>query len=230
MDDKPVVNTNTYRKPIRSFVLRQTRMTQLQQRAFEELQCFIVPFGNSSIQLPKEYTKAVLEIGFGMGHATAEIARANPQVMYYGIEVHTPGVGALLARIKDYDLDNIRIIQHDALEVLDSMIPFDSLHGVHLFFPDPWPKKKHHKRRIVNLGLLEKIIPRLKTGGYFYAVTDWQEYAEEILDKVGRIRGFHNTFQGFAEPQLWRPQTAFEHKGFAKNHKIYEIYVEKIDV
>lgn len=227
MNDQPPTNSNTYRKPIRSYVLRQTRMTQLQQRAYEELQFLIVPFRNAPIHVSKEYHNVVLEIGFGMGHATAEIAKVNPQTMYYGIEVHTPGVGALLARIKELELQNIRIIQHDALEVLDAMFPEESLHGVHLFFPDPWPKKKHHKRRIVNLGLLEKIIPRLKTGGYFYAVTDWQEYAEEMLEKVGQIQGFRNSYQGFAEPQPWRPLTAFEHKGFAKNHKMYEIFVEK---
>jgi len=223
----PNQDSTNFRKPIKSYVLRQTRMTNLQKKAYQELQHLIIPFTHQRIEPIKGYSKVVLEIGFGMGHATAKIAQSNPEVLYYAIEVHTPGVGALLARIQESRLDNIRIIQHDALEVLDAMISHQLLDGVHLFFPDPWPKKKHHKRRILQLGLIERILPTLKVGGYFYAVTDWEEYGLEMLDQVHRTTGLVNPYKGFADPQPWRPKTAFEHKGFAKNHKMYEVFAQK---
>jgi tRNA (guanine-N7-)-methyltransferase len=158
-----------------------------------------------------------------MGETTAEIAQANPHVDYLGIEVHGPGVGALLRSIEARGLSNVRIIQHDAVEVVDAMIPPQSLCAVHVFFPDPWPKKRHHKRRLLKPGFVHALALRLRTDGYFHAATDWQAYADEILAAGDGEPLLANTAQGFAPRPEHRPLTKFERRGLRLGHAVRDI-------
>jgi tRNA (guanine-N7-)-methyltransferase len=169
----------------------------------------------------------IVEIGFGMGLATALIAGENPAQNYIGIEVHRPGIGRLLWEIGQRSLSNIRIIEHDAAEVFEKMIPPRSLEGIHLFFPDPWPKKRHHKRRLIKRPFTAVLAAGLKPGGYLYMVTDWEDYAAWALAELGATDGLVNVCDGFAPPQNWRPRTAFEKKGLAKNHQVKELFFYK---
>jgi tRNA (guanine-N7-)-methyltransferase len=175
---------------IRSFVRRAGRTTNAQSRAINELAPqFLIPFKQALFdwsvfgQDPDldNSPQRILEIGFGMGESTAHIAQVRPQDVFLGIEVHEPGVGALLKKIGELQLSNLRLIQHDAVEVLEQMITKDSLDGVHIFFPDPWHKKRHHKRRLIQKDFLTLLASRLKTGGYIHLATDWQHYAEQML-------------------------------------------------
>jgi tRNA (guanine-N7-)-methyltransferase len=169
----------------------------------------------------------VLEIGFGMGYATIELAEQNPGVNYLGIEVHKPGVARVLRRIEVRELRNLRIIHHDAVEVLRDMVEPEVFSGCHIFFPDPWPKKRHHKRRLVQPGFPEFLAPKLKNGAYVYLVTDWQDYARQMLEVFEDSAEFENAYEGFAPRQDWRPETPFERKGRAKEHEIHELYFVK---
>ena len=175
---------------IRSFVRRAGRTTNAQSRAINELAPqFLIPFKQALFdwsvfgQDPDldNSPQRILEIGFGMGESTAHIAQVRPQDVFLGIEVHEPGVGALLKKIGELQLSNLRLIQHDAVEVLEQMITKDSLDGVHIFFPDPWHKKRHHKRRLIQKDFLTLLASRLKTGGYIHLATDWQHYVEQML-------------------------------------------------
>ena len=181
---------NTTHRPIRSFVLRQGRVSNAQQRAHATLlPQFGIAYAPQRVDLDEIFGRRaprVLEIGFGMGETTATIAALNPDRDYLGIEVHTPGVGSLLKIIGEQGLTNVRIVQHDAVEVLHHMIAPDSFDGVHVFFPDPWPKKRHHKRRLLQPAFVELLIDRMQPGAYLHAATDWQEYAEYILAEIGR--------------------------------------------
>jgi len=179
---------------------------------------FAAVFGNGA--------PVIAEIGFGMGAATAIIAGENPANNYLGIEVHRPGIGRLLWEIERRSLSNIRIVEHDAVEVFEKMIPPCSLEGIHLFFPDPWPKKRHHKRRLVQRPFTQTLAGRLKPRGYVYMVTDWEDYAQWALAELGATNGLVNTADGFAEPRAWRPRTKFEHKGLAKDHQVRELFFE----
>jgi tRNA (guanine-N7-)-methyltransferase len=174
----------------------------------------------------------VLEFGFGMGIATAIIAEQNPGKNYLGIEVHRPGIGRLLWEIERRDLANIRIIEGDAVEILRTAVPDCCLAGIHIFFPDPWPKKRHHKRRLITFPftalLAQKLLPPRPPlpGGYVYMVTDWEDYAEWALRELSGTPGLKNAYGGFAEAQSWRPETKFERKGRDKNHGVWELYFE----
>jgi len=168
-----------------------------------------------------------VEIGFGMGLATAVIAEENPAKNYVGVEVHKPGIGRLLWEIEQRSLSNIRIVERDAALVFQRMIPPRSLEGIHLFFPDPWPKKRHHKRRLVKRPFTAALAAALKPGGYLYMVTDWEDYAAWALDELGATENLINSCDGFAPPQDWRPRTAFEKKGLAKNHQVRELLLYK---
>ena len=221
------------RREIKTYVLRIGRMTDAQERAYRELSekwClqfdenrkldFSEIFGNKN--------PVVIEIGFGMGDATWQIAKNNPETNYLGIEVHRPGVGKLLNHIEAENLTNLRIFEYDALEVLEKMIPDGSVDGFHIFFPDPWPKKKHHKRRMVQRPRTNLIARKLKSGGYLYFVTDWLPYAEFALEELNLTDGLKNRYQGYAEKQPWRTQTKFERKGQAADRVITEIMFEKV--
>lgn len=217
---------------IRSFVLRQGKMTPAQRDALHRLKdIYCLPSeGGRKIDVSEIFpgkTGFVMEIGFGMGFATAEIAEADPETGYLGVEVHTPGVGKLLWEIETRNLDNIRIIQEDAVVVLKTMIEDETLDGIHIFFPDPWQKKKHHKRRLVNPEFLRLAFRKLKTGAYIYLATDWEDYAERILSVLSWDDGFVNEYKDYADPIGWRPPTAFESKGRKADRPIREIFFRK---
>ncbi|MFO1338514.1 MAG: tRNA (guanosine(46)-N7)-methyltransferase TrmB [Burkholderiaceae bacterium] len=215
------------RRAVRSFVLRAGRMGTGQQRALETLgPRFVLPFAATPLDPVAVYGRRaplVLEIGFGMGAATAEIAAARPDTDFLGVEVHTPGVGALLKRIGETGLANLRIVQHDAVQVLDEMIAPASLAGVHIFFPDPWHKKKHNKRRLVQPPFVARLVSRLAPGGYLHCATDWQPYAEQMLEVLSAEPGLTNTAEGYAPKPAYRPLTKFEARGLRLGHGVWDL-------
>jgi tRNA (guanine-N7-)-methyltransferase len=191
---------------------------------------FCIPFSRGLLDFQGVFGNSnpvVMEIGFGMGGATGEIAEKMPETNFLGIEVHTPGVARLLGDIRRKGLGNIRIIEHDALEVCAVMVPRESLAGVHLFFPDPWPKMKHHKRRLVTESRVALIRSLLAPGGYFYFITDWEEYARSSLEILTAAPDLRNPYPGFAPTQDWRPQTKFEGRGRKEERAIWELYFVK---
>jgi tRNA (guanine-N7-)-methyltransferase len=222
---------DTPHRPIRSFVLRQGRFSPGQQKALEALMPrFGIAFSCAPLDMAAVFGRdapRILEIGFGMGETTARIAAENPDKDYLGIEVHSPGVGALLKRLGEQALTNVRVIQHDAVEVVRFMVPPASLAGVHVFFPDPWPKKRHHKRRLLQPGFAELLATRLRPGGYIHAATDWQEYAEQILATLAAVRTLRNVHSGFAERPVHRPETKFEQRGRRLGHGSWDILFER---
>ncbi len=172
----------------------------------------------------------VLEIGFGMGEATAHIAQALPELGFLCCEVHTPGVGALLKRVEEMGLRNIKIIQHDAVEVLKHMIPLASLAGVHVFFPDPWHKKRHNKRRLIQSGFVADLVQHIRPGGYLHCATDWQPYAEHMLDVLNAEPQLRNTSaheSGYADKPAYRPLTKFENRGIRLGHGVWDLVFER---
>jgi tRNA (guanine-N7-)-methyltransferase len=217
----------TIRRPVRSYVLRQGRVTDAQRRARESLlPRFGIPFSREPIDLDDVFARAapkILEIGFGMGETTADIAARHPDNDYLGVEVHSPGVGALLKRIDGLGLTNVRIIQHDAVEVLEHMIGPASLAGAHLFFPDPWPKKRHHKRRLIQPPFVSLLASRLKPGGIVHAATDWEDYANQMLEALSAEPLLVNAAAGFAQRPDWRPRTKFEGRGLKLGHKVWDV-------
>jgi tRNA (guanine-N7-)-methyltransferase len=220
-----------FHRPIRSFVLRQGRMSNAQTRALETLlPRYGIPYLEAPLDLDATFGSAapkILEIGFGMGDSTATIAAAHPQNDYLGVEVHAPGVGSLLNQIENLGLTNLRIIQHDAVEVLKHMIAPASLDGVHIFFPDPWHKKRHHKRRLIQPELVVLLCDKLKPGGYLHAATDWQEYAEHILAVLLAEPKLANTAVDYAPKPEYRPLTKFEQRGIRLGHGVWDIVFRK---
>ena len=173
----------------------------------------------------------IVEIGFGMGEATAAIAQRLADKNFVGIEVHTPGVGALLKLIGENNIRNLRIIQHDAVEVLKSMVADNSLDGLHIFFPDPWPKKRHHKRRLIQAEFVKLLVQKLASGGYLHLATDWEDYAHHMLGVLAAERGLNNTPEatnGFSPRPEYRGSSSFERKGLAKGHGVWDlVFVKK---
>jgi tRNA (guanine-N7-)-methyltransferase len=212
---------------IRSFVLRQGRVSEAQRRAVDGLlPAFGIPYAPALADFDAAFGRSaprILEIGFGMGETTAAIAAAHPQNDYLGIEVHTPGVGGLLRLIEAADLKNIRIIQHDAMEVVQHMVTPGSLAGIHVFFPDPWPKKRHHKRRLVQPPFISLLASRLRPGGYIHLATDWEEYADQMLAVLSAEPLLRNTAEGFAPRPAHRPQTKFEARGLRLGHVVKDV-------
>ncbi len=239
-----------YPKEIKSFVRRAGRITTGQTKAFEELGAtFLLPYQPNAIDFEAAYAYAasargqndvrnapvILEIGFGMGEATAHIAGVMPEKNFLCCEVHEPGVGALLKRIGEQSLSNIRIVSHDAVEVIDNMLLLQSLDGVHIFFPDPWHKKKHNKRRLIQAGLIAKLAARLKVGGYLHCATDWQPYAEQILEVLSAepllkntASGSHPELAGYAPKPHYRPLTKFENRGIKLGHGVWDVVFERV--
>ena len=219
------------RRPIRSFVLRAGRMGSGQSRALETHgPRFVLPYTPTPVDFGTTFGRAaprVLEIGFGMGDATAAIALAQPDVDFIGVEVHPPGVGALLRRIGEAGLCNVRVIRHDAVDVLEHMIPEQSLAAVHVFFPDPWHKKKHNKRRLVQPQFVQLLASRLRPGGRVHCATDWQPYAEQMLEVLAAEPLLRNTSPGFAERPSYRPLTKFENRGLKLGHGVWDLLFER---
>jgi len=215
------------RRPIRSYVLRQGRVSNAQRRAYETyLGRYGVAYSDEPLDLQQLFGRAaacVVEVGSGMGETTVAIAAAHPENDYIALEVHTPGVGSLLKQITEKDLTNVRVIQHDAVEVLEHMIPPGVLSGVHIFFPDPWPKKRHHKRRLVQPDFVHLLTTRLRVGGYVHLATDWVEYAEHILQVLSLEPMLENTADGYAPRPDYRPPTKFEERGLRLGHGVWDI-------
>jgi tRNA (guanine-N7-)-methyltransferase len=214
-------------RPIRSYVLRQGRFSPAQQRAREALlPRFGIEFARGGIDFDTTFGRdapRILEIGFGMGETTAAIAEAMPTHDFVAVDVHGPGVGSLLRRIDEKALSNIRIVQHDAVEVVAAMIPHSALAAIHVFFPDPWPKKRHHKRRLLQPGFVHELALRLQKDGYLHVATDWQDYAAAILSTLGSEPLLENTVRDYAERPVWRPVTKFERRGQGLGHGVWDI-------
>jgi tRNA (guanine-N7-)-methyltransferase len=247
---KPATEAKPFMRTIKSFVKRAGRTTTGQAKAFEELgPTFLLPYQKNAIDFEALYaystgasghnglksSPVVLEIGFGMGEATAHIAAVLPDTRFLCCEVHEPGVGALLKRIGENKLGNIRICAHDAVEVIDHMLTAQSLDGVHIFFPDPWHKTKHNKRRLIQSPLVAKLARRLKVGGYLHCATDWQPYAEQILEVLSaepllknRALATHPELNGYAPKPHYRPLTKFENRGIKLGHGVWDVVFERI--
>lgn len=219
-------------RSIRSFVLRQGRTSPGQQRAVETLMPqFGIAYAPALLDLNAVFGRAapkILEIGFGMGGATADIAQANPEQDYLGIEVHTPGVGNLLKLIDERGLTNLRIVQHDAVEVLQHMIADGALDGVHIFFPDPWPKKRHHKRRLLQAEFVRLLCSKLRPGGYLHFATDWEDYAQWVLEVLRAEPRLANTVADYAPRPDYRPLTKFEQRGLKLGHGVWDLIFRRV--
>lgn len=215
------------RRPIRSFVLRQGRVSNAQQRYYDEgMPRWGLPYVAAPLDLAAVFGRDApkfLEIGCGMGETTAIIAAHHPDNDYLGIEVHAPGVGSLLKEIATRELTNLRVIRHDAVEVVRDMIPPGSLAGIHIYFPDPWPKKRHHKRRLIQPPFVHALAGRLAPDGYLHCATDWEDYAQQILDVLSAEPLLENTAAGFAPRPAWRPQTKFETRGLKLGHGVWDV-------
>ncbi len=215
------------RRSIRSFVVRAGRMGPGQTRALADLgPRFLLPYAPAPLDFKACFGReapCVFEIGFGMGDATATIAQAMPGTDFIGVEVHTPGVGALLKQIGERGLTNLRLLQHDAVDVLEQMIPAQSLAGVHVFFPDPWHKLKHNKRRLIQPAFVHLLVSRLAPGGYLHCATDWQPYAEQMLAVLAAEPGLQNSAEGYAPKPGYRPLTKFENRGLKLGHGVWDL-------
>lgn len=227
-----VANPVPRRDHIRSFVLRQGRVSNAQQRYYEEgMPRWGIPYTPALLNLSAAFSNpapVILEIGCGMGETTAIIAAAQPGKNFIGIEVHTPGVGSLLKEIATRELGNLRVIQHDAVEVVRDMIAPESLSGMHIFFPDPWPKKRHHKRRLIQPAFVHQLAQRLAPGGYIHCTTDWEEYAQQMLEVLSGEPLLQNTTGGFAPRPDYRPQTKFETRGLRLGHGVWDVIFSRV--
>ena len=217
---------------IRSFVTRAGRLSIAQARALEELgPKFLIEYAKAPLEFAAAFGRTapvILEIGFGMGDTTSHIAKGMLEKDFIGVEVHTPGVGSLLKQIGEQELTNVRLIQHDAVEVLNQMIPEGSLAGVHVFFPDPWHKARHNKRRLLQGPFVKLLAERLAPGGYLHCATDWEDYAVQMLEVLGAEALLHNTAEGYAPQPAYRPLTKFENRGIKLGHGVWDlVFVKK---
>ncbi|KXW56013.1 tRNA (guanosine(46)-N7)-methyltransferase TrmB [Ferrovum sp. PN-J185] len=223
------MNTMTIGQHIRSYVLRQGRLSTGQQRAIDEL------FPQWGIQFTQDKgllslhevfnreAPTILEIGFGMGEPTINIAKTFPEKNFIAVDVHGPGIGNILKLIDQENLTNVRIIRHDAVEVLQFLIPPQSLAGVHIFFPDPWPKARHHKRRLIQSSFINNLVNYIQNGGYIHLATDWQDYADQMLEVLSQCTQLKNTTSGFAVRPDYRPLTKFENRGLKLGHGVWDL-------
>jgi tRNA (guanine-N7-)-methyltransferase len=212
---------------IRSFVTRAGRLSVAHARALEQLgPRFCLPYQKSVLDIDASFGRtapAVLEIGTGMGDATAHIAALLPEKNFIGVEVHTPGIGSLLKLIGEKSLDNLRLIQHDAVEVVTHMLAPDSLAGVHVFFPDPWHKARHNKRRLIQSPFVQLLVSRISPGGYLHCATDWEDYAVQMLEVLNAEQQLKNTADGFSPRPDYRPLTKFENRGIQLGHGVWDL-------
>ncbi|MDX1335757.1 MAG: tRNA (guanosine(46)-N7)-methyltransferase TrmB [Gammaproteobacteria bacterium] len=223
-----------YLRKIRSFVRREGRLTTGQQHALDTLwPKYGIDISDTTLDLGSIFGNekpVILEIGFGNGDSLAQMAKDNPGLNYLGIEVHRPGVGHLLYLIEEQGIENLRIMSEDAVEIISNQIPEQALTGIQLFFPDPWPKKKHHKRRIVQPEFVKLLASRLKPGGFFHMATDWENYAEHMLEVMSAAEDFENSTQGgdFIPRPESRPLTKFEQRGQRLGHGVWDLlYIRK---
>ncbi|MDR2208369.1 MAG: tRNA (guanosine(46)-N7)-methyltransferase TrmB [Azoarcus sp.] len=225
-DSTPLPSHHFSSRSIRSFVLRQGRMSPAQRRYLDEMMPKIgIEYRQDQPDLTSAFGRAapkILEIGFGMGETTAKIAAGHPENDYLGVEVHSPGVGALCKLIDEGKLTNLRIIQHDAVEVLRDMIPDGALAGVHVFFPDPWRKARHYKRRLIQPEFVDLVAAKLSPGGILHCATDWENYAEWMLEVLS-ASVLENTADGFAPRPAYRLPTKFENRGTRLGHGVWDI-------
>ena len=224
--------TDAQARPIRSFALRGGHMSDAQKRAYDQgMALWALPFSSNLIDHASVFgnrNPVVFEIGFGMGETTAAIAAVHPELNFLAAEVYTSGVGSLMKRIIEGKLNNIRIIQHDAVEVLTHMLAPDSLHGVHIYFPDPWHKARHNKRRLIQPPFVKLLAQRIQLGGYLHCATDWQDYAVQMLDVLGKEPLLKNTATTFAPTPPWRPQTKFETRGIKLGHGVWDLLMRRV--
>jgi tRNA (guanine-N7-)-methyltransferase len=233
---KPGPPPGTYMRVVKSYVLRAGRTTVAQSRAYELYGAhYLLPYAQQPLDIDAAFGRhapLVMEIGFGMGGATAHIARVRPEDNFLCCEVHEPGVGALLKLAGDEDLENIRIVRHDAVEVLDHMLGENSLDGVHIFFPDPWHKSRHHKRRLIQAPFVNRLARHLKPGGYIHLATDWQPYAEQMLAVLRAEPLLANTAtpdgDGYVPKPAYRPLTKFENRGLKLGHGVWDLVFRRV--
>lgn len=222
-----MIEKDNYR-PIRSYVLRQSRLTKSQANAIKKLsEKYIIPFSKKFVNWNDHFSnkkgRRIIEIGFGMGTTTSEIAQQFKFDNFIGIEVHSPGVGNLLNLIIDKDLKNLKIIQKDAVEVFESMIKENSLDGIHIFFPDPWHKKRHNKRRLIQKFFLKIICKALKKDAYLHIATDWEDYANWIICEINKFEGLDLKADDYFTKPIYRPDTKYEKRGLKLGHKVWDI-------
>ena len=222
-----------HHRSIKSFVLRQGHMTAAQQKAIDDNWTRVgVDYINQFINLNQIFEREnpkILEIGFGMGTATAQIAQKLPEKDFLAIDVHGPGVGNLCKLISEQQLTNIRVMRHDAVEVVENMLSDNSLDGIHIFFPDPWHKKRHNKRRLIQIPFIEKLLPKLKQGGYIHLATDWEEYAVQMLEVLSSFpKQLANTATDYAPTPNYRPETKFQARGKRLGHGVWDlVFIKK---
>ena len=223
--------TAPFMRTIKSYVLRAGRMGTGQMRAFDLYGGrFLLPYRQARMDPAAAFGRSapvILEIGFGMGDATAQIAQQRPQDNFLCCEVHVPGVGALLKRCGEEKISNIRIVQHDAVEVLEHMLAPEQLDGVHIFFPDPWHKARHHKRRLIQPAFVSRLVTRIRPGGYLHCATDWQPYAEQMLQVLSAEPLLTNTAADYAPKPDYRPLTKFEHRGLKLGHGVWDLVFKR---
>ncbi len=217
----------TGHRTVRSFVIRG-KITRGQKRAYEQLMPkYGIPFAEKLLDFSEVFGRSaptVMEIGFGMGEATFEIARNHPEINYLAVDVFRAGIGSLLRRVEEAGLQNLRVIHHDAVEVLQHMIPDAGLAAIHIFFPDPWPKKRHHKRRLIQPPFVRLAARKLSPGGYLHICTDWQDYGEQILQVLEAEPLLQNSAAGFIPRPEWRPLTKYERTAMAAGRSVWEVH------
>ena len=223
----PGAATAPFRRVIKSYVLRAGRTGPGQQRAYEQFgPRFLLNYRPEPLDVAAAFGRSaplIMEIGFGMGGATAQIAQVRPNDNFLCCEVHEPGVGALLKLCGEQGIENIRIFRHDAVEVLDHMLPEQSLDGVHIFFPDPWHKTRHHKRRLIQPPFVARLGRHLKPGGYLHLATDWEPYAQQMLEVLSAEPLLRNSVADYATKPDYRPLTKFENRGLKLGHGVWDL-------
>lgn len=231
MASKPLHDAEVLLRPVRTYVLRQGRTSAAQKQAcMRLLPRFGIRYAPRVLDFAEAFGRQapkILEIGFGMGGATAQIAAAHPEQDFLALEVHTPGVGKLLQLIEERSLTNLRLIQHDAVEVVRDMIAPQALSGVHIFFPDPWPKKRHHKRRLIQPEFVALLANRMASGAYLHLATDWEDYAQQILAVLAAEPSLENSAADYAPRPVYRPETKFEARGVKLGHGVWDIVFRK---
>ena len=225
-------NEVSHKRGIRSYVLRQGHMSDAQKAAMAEgLPKWGIEYQSEPIDLNAVFGRdndKVFEIGFGMGTATAHIAKVLPEKDFIAIDVHAPGVGNLLKLIDENELTNLRVMRYDAVEVVTHMLADESLAGIHVFFPDPWHKKRHNKRRLIQTPFVEQLLPKLKIGGYIHLATDWEEYAVQMLEVLSGIEALQNTATDYTPTPEYRPETKFEARGIRLGHGVWDLVFTRV--